>query len=370
MSPTGRLVTDDWLKRFHELDADPEKNFAGTPPAKKLSMLVRPAFTALPGRTFRWGDWSAIEARVLPFMAGSKAADEVLDIFRENDKDPDKPDIYIRTACDLNGGDPDEWWAAYRDKKNPLNKAAKDLRQAQGKVPVLSLGFGGGEGALDAMAANYGVYLDPVQKKRTVEGWRAANGWARSFWGGHGRDGSYGLWGAINTAIENPDTICPAGRVAYVYDKSYLGGSVICALPCGRFLTYPGIKWEWREVEDKKTGKLADRYQLTFIKGYGRSALWYGKLAENVTQAGAASILRRTLKRLYRGGDLVEGLYRDWMPTRMHTHDEIVVETPEDLAEEADKVLLYEMERNDEWDADLPLKAEVSGNWFYSKAID
>src|SRR5690606_34011195 len=64
----------------------------------------------------------------------------------------------------------------------------------------------------------------------------------------------------------------------YVYDKSYLGGTLFCALPCGRLLTYPSIKWEWREVEDKKTGKLVDRYQLTFMKGYGRSALWYGKL--------------------------------------------------------------------------------------------
>lgn len=361
-------ISDDWLEKFRALDIS-EKNPKGTPPAKKLSMLVRPAFVTRKGKTFRWGDWSAIEARVLPFLAGTKAADKKLDIFRENDKDPNKPDVYIKTACDLNGHDPEEVWDAFRDPEHPDHDAASKMRQAEGKVPELSLGFGGGLGALQAMAANYGVYFDPAAGKRTVDGWRAANGWAKTFWGSHGRDGSYGLWGAINTAIENPDTICPAGRVAYVYDRSYLGGTVFCALPCGRLLTYPGIKWEWREVEDKKTGKLADRYQLTFIKGYGRSALWYGKCAENVTQAFAASILRRTLKRLKKGVDPDFGPLMQWMPVRMHTHDEIVVQVAEDMAEAADEVLLEIMEHNDDYDAGLPLKAEIGGCWYYTKSI-
>lgn len=346
---TGR-VDDRWLKAFGELGG-------GEAPSKKLSMLLRPTITAPRGKTLVYGDWSAIEARVLPWLAASSGADRVLDVFRTNDADPDLPDIYKITAGELLG--------------KPATEVTKDERQAYGKVPVLSLGFGGGLGALQAMATNYGVYLNNETGLRVVNDWRSANGWARSFWGSHGRDGSYGLWGAINTAIENPDTICPAGRVAYVYDRSYLGGTVFCALPCGRLLTYPSIKWEWREVENKQTKKLEDRYQLTFLKGYGRSALWYGKLAENVTQATAASVLRRTLKRLDRdwmktkeGGYL---RYVEHMPVVMHTHDEVVTQVAEWFADEAGRALKRLMETNDEWDAGLPLAAEVTEHWFYSK---
>lgn len=250
-----------FLDAFQRLDAGVKGFPEGSPPSMKLAYLLRPAFIAAPGKVLVWGDWSAIEARVLPWLA---RAEHVLDIFRTNDADPSLPDIYKITAGNLLGKDPKD--------------VSKDERQAYGKVPVLSLGFGGALGALMAMASNYGVYLDLATAQRVVEDWRADNQWARDFWGSHGRRGSYGLWGAANSAIENPDTIYEAGRVAYVYDRSYLGGTLFCALPCGRLLTYPGIKWEWREVEDKKTKEKVDRYQLTFIKGYARSALWYGKL--------------------------------------------------------------------------------------------
>lgn len=373
-------IADSTLLAFQALDTNPEKKFIGTPVAKKLSLLLRPTFTARPGKTMLWGDWSAIEARTLPFNAASPGAEKVLDVFRESDNDKTKPDIYVRTGVDvvsdgpLFGATAEEVWAILKDKNDPLNGAAKKLRQAQGKVPVLSLGFGGGLGALQAMAVNYGVHFSDEQGMDVVRRWRDANGWARSFWGQHGRNGSFGLWGAINSAIENPDTIMPVGRVAYVYDKSYLGGTVFCALPCGRLLTYPKIKWEWREVTDKKTGKTEDRYQLTYLKEYGRSAMWYGKLAENVTQAVAASVLRRTLKRLryeeFKGENGKWQAYEDIMPVVMHTHDEIVTEIDDGREEYLERVLLDVMETNDEWDEGLPLKAEASSNWFYSKAYD
>lgn len=370
--PTAR-ISDDTLLKFQALDAKPEKKFKGTPPAKKLSLLLRPAFIARPGKTLLWGDWSAIEARVLPWLAASTGAEKVLDIFRQNDRDSKLPDIYISEAAGLLNEDPIELWAALKDKNSPLHDHAKKVRQSHGKVPVLSLGFGGGLGALQAMAVNYGVYLDDKAALAMVNGWRGRNGWAKSFWGAHGREGSYGLWGAINTALENPDTICPAGRVAYVYDKSYMGGTVFCALPCGRLLTYPKIKWEWREVKDKKTGKIKDVYQLSYLKGYGRSGLWYGKLAENITQATAASILRRTLKRLrYEEVELAGNwrAYEDIMPVVMHTHDEIVAEVDENSVDELKPILLSLMEENDYWDEGLPLKAEIGTNWYYSKSIE
>jgi DNA polymerase len=316
------------------------------PPSKKLSLLTRPAFVARPGRTLVWGDWSNIEARVLPWLANSKGGEAKLDIFREIDRNPKLPDVYEWTAAELLG--------------KPVEEVTKSERQSHGKVPELSLGFGGGIGALMRMATNYGVYLGPDVAKRTVEHWRDANQWARDFWGYHGRDGSAGLWGAVCSAMEQPETIFVAGRIAYVCDPSYLGGSLFCALPDGVLLTYPAVRWEWREVEDPKTKVREDRYQLTFLKGYGRFALWYGKLAENVTQAVAARVLRRCLRRLDRP------VYSD-MPVVMHTHDEIVTEPLEEHAEGAARRLLNQMELVEPWAEGLPTKAEVTTNWYYTK---
>lgn len=326
------------------LDAFAEHG-GGEPPSQKLSLTIRPTFVAKTGHTFVWGDWSNIEARALPWLANNKGAEKLLDVFRAIDRDPKQPDVYMRTAADLLQKDPSE--------------VTKAERQSHGKVTVLSLGYGGGKGALQNMAANYRVYFDDELAADVVRKWRAANRWAVDFWGYHGRDGSSGLWGAANTAIENPDTYVEAGRVAYSFDPKHMGGTLFCALPCGRVLTYPGIKWEWREVEDKATGETVERYQMTYIKGYGRAAMWHGKLAENVTQAACASILRRTLKRLARMRN---------MDVVMHSHDEIVLEEPEALAPMAERLLREQMEKNDAWDVGLPLKAETTVGWYYTKS--
>lgn len=276
-----------FLDRFQLLDAGP-KNPKGSPPAKKLSLLLRSSFIADPGKVFTWGDWSAIEARKLPWLAGSDGGDAQLDIFRESDNDPTKPDIYVQTAVKLVKDGPlfgatgEEVWAILKDRSHKLQKDADELRQSRGKVPVLSLGFGGSIGALIAMAANYRVYLDETTAQEVVDSWRATNQWAPEFWGKYDDDNCYGLWGAAMSALGNPDTIYEAGRVAYVYDPGYMGGTLVCALPCGRWLMYPAIRWERREVKvvDKVTGKtsLEKRTQLTFLKAYGRPSLWYGKL--------------------------------------------------------------------------------------------
>lgn len=355
-------VVEAQLEALHRLGAKKGEVY-GAPVARKLSMLLRPTFTASPGKTLVWADFSNIEARVLPWLAASRGAEAKLAIFREVDRDKTKPDVYIRTAGDLLGVDAQALWAAYVDAANAEHERAYSVRQSHGKVPELSLGFGGGLGALLAMATTYGVYLDERTAADMVVRWREANAWARSFWGKHNRNESTGLWGAACSALESPDTIRTAGRIAFVYDKGYLGGTLFCALPCGRLLTYPSIKWAWREVENKKTGKVEDRFQLVFLRGYGRSALWYGKFAENVTQAAAASVLRRTLKRIEFSD------FATWMPVVMHTHDEIVCEVDEALAEDAARTLYGLMVANDTWDEGLPLAAEVSENWFYSKNV-
>lgn len=331
------------------------------PVGKTLGMLVRTAFVAPPGKTFVWGDWSAIEARVLPWLAASPGAERVLDIFRTNDKDSSLPDIYEITAGKLLG--------------KPSSEVTKKERQSHGKVPTLSLGFGGGLGALQAMAVNYRVYFDAESGKALVEGWRADNAWAPEFWGKfrtHQEDGSViessGLWGAVHMALRNPGTPYTAGRVAYVYDPAYLSGTLFCALPDSRLLTYPDIKVRTKVVKDKITGEETEKTALWYRKGYGWSALWHGKCAENVTQAVAGSILRETLDDLELAPEVKLGLWE----TIGHTHDEalIMADDAPDTVAAARAHLESEMLRPREWRLDLPLAVEVTDNWYYTKSPD
>lgn len=324
-------LNDAWLDEFERFG----------PVSRTLSYLIRPALVAPEGKMLVWADWSAIEARVLPWLAGSRGGEKVLDIFRGNDADANAPDIYMIEAANIYG-------------MAPLDIPRKGDERQIGKVAVLSLGFGGAVGALLAMATGYGIYMSETQAMEIVQKWRANNPWARNFWDQ--------LWEAALTAINEPGTIRTAGRVAYTYDPGYLGGSLFCALPCGRLLTYPTIRWEDREVENRTTGKMEMKRQLTYRRGYGRAALWYGKFAENVTQAFAGSLLRHKLVRLR--------AHEDTMPVVAHTHDEIVTETEDtpEAVEQAKHTLLALMTENEDWNAGLPLAAEASSLDFYSKA--
>lgn len=250
----------DWLDRFHHLAADGGEQ----PPASKLAMLVRPAIVARPGRMLVWCDWSAIEARVLPWLANSEGGEAMLDVFRTNDADPSLPDVYRISAGKLLGKDPRE--------------VTSEERQSHGKLPVLSLGYLGGIGALQNMANNYRVYLDDTTAQWMVDTWRAENPWARAF--------GDAVWGAITDAMESPGSAMEAGRAVCIFDRSYLGGSLFCFLPCGRPLCYPAIRWEKNEVVDKTTGKVEMRWQLTFRRPHGRSVIWRGRCLAGDTLVG------------------------------------------------------------------------------------
>ena len=242
-------------------------------------MLVRPALIAGPGKVFVWSDWSTVEARVNPWLAASPGAEKVLDIFRANDRDPSRPDIYTLAAADILHKDP---------------RAITKTERASARWHVLALGFGGSVGALQSMALNYRIHLDDAEARRIVDAWREANPWAREFWGVH-RDGeSFGLWGAAMRAWEIPGEITTAGRIAFVYREDYLGGSLFMALPSGRLLTYPRPRWRDVDILDrggKPTGE--KRNELSFRRAHGRAKLWHGTFCENAVQAAAADLLRR-----------------------------------------------------------------------------
>jgi DNA polymerase len=318
------------------------------PVARKLALLVRPALIAAAGKMFVWSDWSAIEARITPWLAASPNAERLLDVFRAHDADPTRPDIYVAAAADILRKDPSGITTAERQ---------------MGKVAILSCGFGGGIGALKNMALNYMIHLEDAEARRIVDAWREANPWAPEFWGAH-RDGeSFGLWGAAMRAWEIPGQITTAGRIAFTYRADYLGGSLFMALPSGRLLTYPRPKWRDVDVLDKDGKPTGEkRAECTFVRAHGRAKLWRGTLAENATQAVAADLLRQTVTRIETNPALA------FMPIRMTTHDEVVVEVDEARTDEARAILRREMLTLPAWAAALPIQSEESVCGWYSKA--
>jgi len=316
-----------------------------TPAVRKLALLIRPAFVPHGTNQFVVSDFAQIEARVLPWLVGAKSKGALarLQIFRDVDNDPKVPDIYTRTAADISG-------------ITMIGQVTKALRQ-RGKVAELSLGFGGGVGALAAMGANYGLYLPESEAKAVVKTWREANPWCVRFWGRHTEDESYGLWGAANRALEQPETEQTAGRLTYVYMPQILGGTLYCQLPSGRCLAYRGIKYERVEEKDDD-GKLIDvSTQLRFWKGHNRATIWHGTLTENVVQATAADILRGTLVRLELESPGV----------RLHSHDECLIEVADGDTDYAARALREIMRRGFDWTEGLPIMSEETVQPYYSK---
>lgn len=324
-----------------------EKHFG--PAGKPLSQLIRPAIVAPRGRTLVWGDWSAIEARVLPWLADSPGATDVLDVFRASDADPDAPDIYMREAGNIRG-------------KNPAN-VDSDERQ-EGKVAVLSLGFGGARGALQAMAVGYGLSLSDAEADRIVNLWRENNQWARDFWNQ--------LWDAFRNCMESPGTTYTAGRCTFVFEPDFMR-TVFMFLPDGRPIQYPSCRWGKRVVEDE-FGNKEEREGFVYRRGDETRSIWYGTLAENATQGTAGSRLREALTVLSPAPQLDE---RGWEIEEItpgevvgHTHDEVIMECDEDEQSIHDCALsLYgEMMRTPGWLSGCPMAAELTSNFYYTKA--
>lgn len=333
---------------------------------KPLSRLIRPMIAAKKGRTLVWSDWSAIEARTLPWLADSSGAREVLDVIAKSDADPkNNPDLYCREAANIEGTTLEDFWDRYRNK-DPLAKA---LRQT-GKVAVLSLGFGGAVGALQAMAAGYRIALTEAEAKVIVDTWRENNRWARRFWDE--------LWKAFLNAFENAGTPYSAGRLVFVYDPDY-SRTMHMFMPDGRPLAYPNLRWTTREVEDER-GNVTEKTQLCYRRGDEVRSLWYGVLAENPTQGIAGSLLRTKLTELSPAPALPDQkgvtVARSPLPEGAfvigHTHDEIIAECDDSEASVAAtrKALNATMTANPDWLEGCPLAAEVSDNWYYSKATE
>ena len=114
------------------------------------------------------------------------------------------------------------------------------------------------------------------------------------------------------------------------------------------------------DKDKKPTGE--KRQELSFRRARGRAKLWHGTLAENATQAVAADLLRSTVTRIETNPVLA------FMPIRMTTHDEVVIEVDEARADEARALLRREMLTLPQWGGGLPLQSEESICAYYTKS--
>lgn len=285
-----------------------------------LSQLIRTAFVAKDGYTFLVADYSAIEARVIAYLAGEKWR---MDVFAGSGK------IYE---------------TSYAQAFNvPVASVKKGSTERQkGKIMELALGYGGGVKALEAFGADkLGLTQDEMQD--LVNRWRMASPTIPRLWSR--------VEEAAKRALANPGRRCavthPAGAVAiYWRDKDALR----CQLPSGRVLTYWGARLE--DYKDRPSVVFMGQNQTT--RKWEKTETWGGKLVENIVQAFARDCLAEALLRLDAAG----------YETVFHVHDEIVAEAPdgsrwEDMAEI--------MGRPIDWAPGLLLRADGYATKFYMK---
>lgn len=280
-----------------------------------LSELIRTAFVAKPGCRFIISDYSAIEARVLAWLAGEEWR---LQVFETHGK------IYEASAS-----------AMFHVPIEEITKTSP-LRQ-KGKISELALGYGGAVGALTSMGA-LKMGLTEEELPGLVSTWRSANPHITAFW-----------WAVDEAAITAVRDKKPSkvGRVSFEYKS----GILFVTLPSGRKLSY---------VKPRMMLNKFGREGLTY-EGIGESKKWmrletYGpKLVENIVQAASRDILAEAMLRLEQEGfDIV-----------CHVHDEVVLEVPDGKSsvEEVNEIMAV----NPVWTEGLPLKAAGFESPFYKK---
>lgn len=281
-----------------------------------LSQLIRTAFVAKEGHRFIVADFSAIEARVIAWLAGEKWR---IDVFNSHGK------IYEASASQM--------------FKVPIEQITKGspLRQ-KGKVAELALGYQGGPGALINMGAlKMGIEEDELPK--LVRMWRDANKAICSLW----------------SKVQNAAINCVAGdglvQIMHGIQFKMEKGALWVTLPSGRRLGYIGAKLVPGEFGDalQYMGMDQTTKQWKPIASYG------GKLVENLVQAIARDCLAVKMLELEAAG------YR----LVMHVHDEVVLEHPtgSGSCEEVNRIMGTPIS----WAKGLPLRADSYETTFYKK---
>lgn len=290
-----------------------------------LSQLIRTSFIAEPGNALVDADFSAIEARVISWLAGESWR---LDVFRTHGK------IYEASASQMFGV------PLERIKKGNPEYA---LRQ-KGKVAELALGYQGSTGALIKMGA-LDMGLTEAELPDIVNRWRDANKRIRDLW--------YSMEAA---AVQVIQTGQPVGLRSLVLAREMDAGNnldfLTIRLPSGRKLYYahPSLgQNQWGKPSITYMGMDQTTKKWKLIETYG------GKLVENCVQAIARDCLAEAIERLEAAN----------YPVVFHVHDEVVVECAAERASLDDIAAI--MGQPVSWAPDLPLGADGWVDAFYKK---
>lgn len=287
-------------------------------PAFVFSELIRTAFVPSEGCRFVVSDFSAIEARVLAWLAGEQW---VLEAFRAG------KDIYCETAAMM--------------YHVPVEKHGQNahLRQ-KGKVAVLACGYQGGVGAMKRMDSSGSIPKEELQS--VVDQWRKANPKIVKLW----RKCEL----AAKTAIKEHRTV----RISSSLSFGYINGNLFIKLPSGRKLCY----WGARLKPDPVSGRESICYQGVEqeTKRWGEAETYGGKLVENITQAVARDCLAVSMQRVSALGYKIV----------MHVHDEMIIDVPFEDRDALARINAC-MAQPIEWAPGLPLKGDGYETAFYKK---
>lgn len=293
---------DTCVQLFDQRDPELLEMLYGDPMVA-LSSTLRSMIVPAQGNRLLVVDFNAIEARVLAWLAGEQ---EPLDVFATGQC------IYCHAATSIYG--------------RTITKKDKEERQI-GKVAVLALGYQGGVGAFQTMAAAYRVEIEDELADQIKVKWRKANKKIVRFW--------YDLESAATNAVKHRGHAFEAGPITFKCHGDFL----FAKLPSGRRLAYYQPRLGNNGLEFWGTdSRLGGRWAK--LDTYG------GKLAENITQAVARDLLADAMLRVEAAG----------YPVVMHVHDEIVSEVPKDFGSLAEfEELICQMP---DWATGLPMAVE------------
>lgn len=292
-----------------------------------LSQLIRTAFVATPGQILVDADFSAIEARVIAWLAGEEW---VLDVFRTHGK------IYEATASQM-----------FNVPMELIRKGNPEYSYRQkGKVATLALGYQGGTGSLISMGAlRNGLTEDELPD--IVERWRRANPAIVQFW--------YTVDAAAREAVNTGRQIeLWDGRLAFARECDPVNDLdfMTIRLPNGRKLCYAKPHMDVNRFGQPSLGYWGMNQKT---KKWERLETYGGKLAENITQAVARDCLAEAVERLETAG----------YPVVFHIHDEVVIDAAPGKDNLEDVVRI--MSQVPSWATGLPLNAEGWTNEFFKK---
>lgn len=329
----GRLVQLQNLPQNHLADLDGARNMVAEGDydlmvmsyddiPDTLSQLIRTSFIAPEGMTFAVADFSAIEARVIAWLASEEWR---LDVFKTHGK------IYEASASMMFG--------------IPVEQIDKGSPERQkGKVAELALGYQGAVGALKKMGGE-AMGLSEQEMDSIVKKWRAANKMIVRFW--------KALENAALRAIETRKPVRLDKYKGIIFDHD--GKVMTIQLPSGRKLFYQSAtitanKWGSRSIKYKGLDQVTKKWW--WIESYG------GKFAENIVQAVARDLLAFAMMNMDAAG----------FPIVMHVHDEAVCEIDDNTeAPEMLKRMCDIMAINPSWAVDIPLKADGYLTPYYKK---